>query len=84
MNAHSRNPPWTRDELILALDLYFRLGRKHEGPSHPEVMALSKALNTLPIHDNQQRADFRNPAGVAMKLANYLAIDPEYPGTGLR
>jgi 5-methylcytosine-specific restriction protein A len=80
----TRNPPWTRDELILALDLYFRVGRKHEGPAHPEVVQLSQHLNALPMHGAQQRADFRNPAGVAMKLANYLALDPDYPGTGLQ
>ncbi len=27
-SALSRNPSWTRDELILALDLYFRSGRR--------------------------------------------------------
>lgn len=26
---------------------------------------------------------FRNPNGVAMKLANYAALDPSYPGAGL-
>ena len=79
-----RNPPWNRDELILALDLYFRLGRKHEGPRHPEVVKLSATLNSLPVHqDKSQQITYRNPAGVAMKLANFLTHDPEYAGAGL-
>ena len=32
----SKNPPWTRDELILALELYFRVGRKQVDPTHME------------------------------------------------
>ena len=79
----ARNPPWTRDELILALDLYHRVGRKHEGPAHPDVIALSEALNRLPIHEGHGEATFRNPSGVAMKLGNFLAHDPEYAGSGL-
>ena len=81
----AKNPPWTLDELILALDLYFRVGRKHEGPDHPEVITLSQNLNKLPIHKARaQLSTFRNPAGVAMKLGNFLARDPQYSGSGLR
>jgi hypothetical protein len=41
---------------------------------HPEVIALSKLLNTLPIHS--ERADtFRNRNGVKLKLANFRAIE---------
>lgn len=79
-----RNPPWTREELILALDLYFRVGRKHEGPRHPEVIKLSQLLNDLPSQARATDAGkFRNPSGVAMKLGNFLAHDPEYLGAGL-
>jgi 5-methylcytosine-specific restriction protein A len=46
----AKNPPWTRDELILALDLYFRVGRKQVDPPHPEVIALSTLLNERIIH----------------------------------
>jgi 5-methylcytosine-specific restriction enzyme A len=81
----AKNPPWTRDELILALDLYFRVGRKQVDPPHPEVIALSTLLNQLPIHGaSSAAADFRNPTGVSMKLGNFLAHDPAYPGVGLK
>lgn len=80
-----RNPDWTRDELILALDLYFRSNRKQLDAKNPEVIELSRTLNLLQIHDNDKRnAEFRNSQGVSMKLANFSSIDPEYSGVGLQ
>jgi len=80
----SRNPDWTRDELILVLDLYFRAGRKQLDATQPEVIQLSKLLNRLPIHSLELRqSDFRNAQGVSMKLGNFSAVDPEHLGAGL-
>ena len=79
-----RNPNWTKDELILALELYFRDEAAIGNKSHPEVIRLSQILNSLPIHfDGVQEANFRNPTGVAMKLSNYLRFDPSYKGKDL-
>jgi 5-methylcytosine-specific restriction enzyme A len=81
----TRNPNWTRDELILALSLYMRAGRRQLEASHPEVAELSADLNKLPIHGESLRGtDFRNPQGVSMKLGNFLSIDPLYEGLGLQ
>ena len=81
----TRNPPWTPDELILALDLYFRFPPIQISQSHPEVIQLSEILNQLPVHsDRPDPSRFRNPNGVYMKLCNFLRLDPEYQGTGLR
>jgi len=81
----NRNPPWTRDELILALDLYFRLNPVHVSSSHPEIISLSNLLNRLPIHTNKPNPTvFRNPNGTYMKLCNFLRLDPSYSGVGLR
>ena len=33
-----RNPPWTRDELILALEIYFRVSPLHTSEKHPEIV----------------------------------------------
>ncbi|MCC6190309.1 MAG: HNH endonuclease [Anaerolineales bacterium] len=79
-----RNPNWTRDELILALDLYFRLGSAAVSESHHEITALSRLLNELPIHPSRAAAQhFRNAASVYMKLSNFKRLDPDYAGKGL-
>jgi 5-methylcytosine-specific restriction enzyme A len=81
----SKNPNWTRDELILALELFFRAGRKQLDASYPEVIQLSQQLNQLPIHGAETRnSEFRNPQGVSMKLGNFLSLDPQYSGKGLQ
>ena len=78
-----RNPPWTRDELILALDLYSHAGAKIN-TFHPNVVELSNLLRELPLHTEVTRTiRYRSPGSVHLKLQNFLAIDPEYPGRGL-
>lgn len=79
------NPNWTRDELILALDLYFRIDFVHNrSDRNPEIEELSKILNALPIHEAHFRnANFRNTSAVYMKLSNFLRLDPRYSGKGL-
>lgn len=80
-----KDPDWARDELILAMDLYVRAGRRQLDRTDPEVIALSKLLIRSSIHPPQTRtAKFRNPSGVSMKLGNFLRIDPAYKGSGLR
>lgn len=79
-----KNPPWSRDELILALDLYIRAGKKQLDTSDSRVIELSNILRRLPIYPKQMRtADFRNVQGVSMKLGNFSAVDPSYSGKGL-
>ncbi|PLY16767.1 MAG: HNH endonuclease [Sedimenticola sp.] len=81
----ARNPKWARDEIILALELYFRVNPRHTSDSHPEIIALSELLNQLPIHAlKDTEENFRNPNGVYMKLCNFLSFDPEYGGVGLK
>lgn len=80
-----RNPNWARDEIILALDLYFRVNPLTTSESHPEIVALSELLNKLPIHTDRPDVEkFRNPNGVYMKMCNILRLDPEYKGVGLK
>ena len=65
------NPKWTREETILALELYLECREKMPGPSDPRVVALSNELSRLPIHAREARREsFRNPEGVAFKLQN--------------
>jgi 5-methylcytosine-specific restriction enzyme A len=84
VTAHS-NPDWARDELILALDLYFRHPPTKGSKNSPGVAELSDVLNRLPIHgDLKGFTKFRNPNGVYMKLCNFLRFDPTYSGRGLQ
>lgn len=82
--ALEKNPPWSRDELILALDLYFKVDVSRAKATDPLIIELSELLNKLPGVSGR-RADqrFRNPNGVRMKLMNFRRIDPSYSGRGL-
>lgn len=69
------NPDWTRDETILALDLYFDLGGKIPSGSDRRVMELSDVLRQFPYHANASKKEsFRNPDGVAFKLQNLRQV----------
>ncbi|MCB0735121.1 MAG: HNH endonuclease [Flavobacteriales bacterium] len=80
----ARNPNWHRDELILALDLYFNMSSGLMNASNPQIVELSKILNKLPIHTiRPDEVKFRNPNGVNLKLNNFKAFDPNYDGVGM-
>ena len=66
-----RNPKWHRDEIMLALELYFRIEPGQIHARNPEIIELSEVLNSLPIHkDRPDEVKFRNPNGVGLKLSN--------------
>jgi 5-methylcytosine-specific restriction protein A len=79
-NGHSqRNPDWTWDEELLAFDVFLRFGPL--GEDHPEVQDLSRLLRELTIHPLSSRTEtFRNPNGVARKLADIQTHQPGYLG----
>jgi 5-methylcytosine-specific restriction enzyme A len=77
-----RNPPWSRDELILALDLYVRFNGNPPGKSSPEIVGLSTLLNRIAGGSEGEATDFRNPNGVYMKLMNFRRFDPVYRAQG--
>ena len=79
-----RNPTWTRDELILALELYLRHRERLPDSDDAEIIELSQTLNSL-FGDQAKDANlFRNPNGVYMKLANFRAVDPVHTSQGKR
>ena len=70
------NPKWTRDEVILALDLYFDCAGKIPSPKDKRVIELSEILRAFPHHALAARkSSFRNPDGVAFKLQNLRQLD---------
>lgn len=66
-----RNASWTAEELILALDLYFRLPSTKASEHDPRIQELSRIL------------DGRNPAAVYMKLRNFLRFEQSPKRHGL-
>ena len=61
---------WTREELLLAIDLYCRtrFGRIHA--RNPSILKLAEALT-------------RTPNALAMKMVNFASLDPSLPRRGL-
>jgi 5-methylcytosine-specific restriction protein A len=80
----ARNPAWTRDELILALELYLRHRERLPDNDDAEIVELSAALNALFGKQAKDAALFRNSNGVYMKLANFRAVDPLHTSQGKR
>lgn len=78
--AAKRNPPWMREEVILALDLYFRHQGRDPGESHPDVIELSVFLREMASEAGQ--TTYRNGNGVAMKLMNFRSLDPAFTSKG--
>jgi hypothetical protein len=78
--AGSRSPAWTREEDILALDLYVRCGVANGGPmadeNDPHVIALSRELRQLRAHPGVPRHEkYRNPGVVAFKLLTFRGVE---------
>jgi 5-methylcytosine-specific restriction protein A len=69
------NPNWTREEVILALDLYQDCGDTIPSKGDKRVRELSELLRSLPYHRIAARKEsFRNADGVAFKLQNLRQV----------
>jgi len=81
--ALRRNPPWTRDELILALDFYLQHRKAIPGKTSDAVSQLSSDINTLAKRLGLSGSNtLRNVNGVYMKLMNFRSHDPDYTDQG--
>lgn len=77
-----RNPRWSIEEIILALDVYLEHGILDD--VDPRIEQLSDNLNNLHVHEQRPDAErWRNRNGAALKLANLAHFDPGYPGKGM-
>jgi putative restriction endonuclease len=63
--------PWTRDELILAINLYCKLpfGRLHR--TNPDIVKLANLIG-------------RTPSSIALKLVNFASFDPSLQARGIK
>jgi 5-methylcytosine-specific restriction protein A len=76
-----RNPPWARDELILACDLVRQNDWRWLPAEDPRVIELSRLLQVMPLHPPEVRdSKFRNPNGVGRKTADIATRHPDYRG----
>lgn len=80
-----KNPDWIREELILALDLYFKLDYGQMHGKHPSVIELSETLKSLNLIKNVENlSNFRSIGSVALKLANFKKLDRNFGGSGMK
>src|SRR6202008_4270717 len=70
MATNSKNRLWTRDELIIAFNLYCKIPFGKIDQSNPVVIALANELG-------------RTPASLAWKLANFARLDPTLQARGI-
>lgn len=85
MPLRGGNPDWTRDELILALNVYLKHRPNPPDKASQEIIDLSKTLQRLGqqlFPPSERSASFRNDNGVYMKLMNFRRLDPEYTNAG--
>jgi predicted HNH restriction endonuclease len=82
-DAKKRNPKWSRDELILAIDLYLRNRTSPPAKDSTEVVALSAFLNHMgEVLGAITTDEYRNANGVYMKMMNFRRFDPGYTDQG--
>lgn len=77
VRSKPRNPDWSRDELILALDAYMEWRPSFPAKTSAEIAKLSgevRALGEL-LHGVSSET-FRNANGVYMKLMNFRRLEP--------
>ena len=82
MSVGVRNPGWTRDEWLLALDFYLRHRHRLPGKASAEVKALSEELRRLRGSLAGLPREFRNPAGVEMQIYQFAGFDRSHKAKG--
>ena len=81
--SSKRNPPWTTDELILALDLYLKNPLFPPNKDSKEIQELSDLLNRLGSKiPGSKNTTYRNANGVHMKLMSFRHLDPQFESRG--
>ena len=76
-----RNPKWSRDELIVTLDFYFKNKPSIPDKNSSKIIELSNFLNELGVKVGRSGDEkFRNQNGVYMKLMNFRYLDPTHQG----
>lgn len=78
-----RNPPWIREELLLALELYLQNPKSPPSKTSQPVFALAKELNDL--RSCLQATELSQPrtvSAVYLKMMNFRSHDPDFTTLG--
>ena len=77
---------WVEEEIRLLLSFYQKMQSGDMNKSYSLVIQASEAIRNLSINKEYSQNDpkFRNPNGIALKLANFLFLDPNYSGKGMK
>jgi hypothetical protein len=77
---------WVEEEIRLLISFYQKMQSGDMHKAHPLVIQASEAIRNLSINKEYSQNDpkFRNPNGIALKLANFLFLDPNYSGKGMK
>ena len=61
--------PWTRQQLLVALELYLRTPTRRVRNDNPEIVRVAVAID-------------RTPSAVTLKLGNFASLDPDFLALG--
>jgi hypothetical protein len=77
---------WVEEEIRLLLSFYDKMQSGEMHKTHPMVIEASNEIRNLEINKEYSEKDpkFRNPNGIALKMANFLFLDPNYSGKGMK
>ena len=77
-----RRIKWSRDEYILALNLYNKFQKGGPSKNDPEVIKCSNVLRSMNPEASADDAKYRNANGVYLRLMNYRSCDPYWLNQG--
>jgi len=67
----TQRKPWTRTDLLVAMNLYCKMPFGRLNSTTPEIVAVAKLMG-------------RTPASLSMKLCNFAALDPGLQARGIK
>src|SRR5262245_4621862 len=84
IELRTRNPNWSREELIVALDFYLAHRSRIPNKTSAQIKTLSGIIGSIAHAQGLSGGeDFRNVNGVYMKLMNFKSLDQAYIESGL-
>jgi predicted HNH restriction endonuclease len=83
VSKQARNPPWIREELLLALELYLQNPKSPPSKTSPQVLALAEELNDLRSCLQATKLFLpRTASAVYLKMMNFRSHDPAFTSAG--